>query len=127
MSRIGGFGFADAILDDRAAILPGKIRKMSTEIEEGRRIGVLSGGNRLIFCPGQQFVRGDGRFSHLSGLLVHQFHPFKEFFRMSQKKAEVEGARLVEHLARRLQVRTLAEIRSPLLHSRRSRAAVWWC
>ncbi len=64
-------------------------------------MGVLWGGNRLILCPGQQFVCGDDRLSDFSSLFVHQLHPFKELFRVSQKKIEVEAACPIENLTRR--------------------------
>lgn len=62
---------------------------------------MLSGGNRLILCPGQQFVCGDDHLSDFSRLFAHQLHSFKELFRVSQKKIEVEAACLIEHLTRR--------------------------
>lgn len=64
-------------------------------------MGVLSGGNRLILCPAQQFVCGDDHLSDFSSLLVDQLHPFKELFRVSQEKIEVEAACLIENRTRR--------------------------
>ena len=78
-------------------------------------MAMLTGGHRLILCPGQELVRRDWCLSDLTRVLVDHLHLFQQFLRVSQEERQIEGPRRIEDALGCLQVAPLLAICPTLL------------
>ncbi len=77
-------------------------------------MGMLTGGHRLILCPGQELVRRDLSDPFLASLFVDHLDLLCELSRMGQEERQVKGSRLIQDAAGRFQIAALLAIGSPL-------------
>ena len=89
--------FADAVLDDGAPISIRKVAKDATEVPLWQQIGMSVSCHGLKFGPGEQLIRGDEHLFDRARLPRNDLDPLLEFVWVGKKKAEIEGACLIEN------------------------------